>query len=434
MALFRKECKTIGKSLTFWLFIAVTALFLYSQMPDIMWEKQEKPQPGQASYEKSKFVENPDVLMPAAGQALLDGFIQNEFTTYPNGFYKVVKLSETKRQKLAELLTKLTGYSKAELLNMSDTGGMQISPDQVNPDGSVTIDGNAPVKSGGEKYQSAPGLSYERFKEFMVDADTLLGGGSAFHPQGVEYQRFSQVPFTYEEALESYQLLVGKDGVTGAYARLFCDYAGCMLAVLPVFLAVAMGMRDGRAHRKELIYTRGISSARLVLTRYGALLTMLFLPVLIMAVGASIPVFLTYKGSGLALDSFAFVKYACGWLLPTVMATSAVGFFLTELTGTPIAVLVQGIWWFVDFFSRESGINGGAYGWALSPRHNELGNTQAFLDGFPELLRNRLAYAALAVVLVIVSIWIYDLKRKGRLDVSGKLRAMFHHREIKSKA
>ena len=40
----------------------------------------------------------------------------------------------------------------------------------------------------------------------------------------------------------------------------------------------------------------------------------------------------------------AFVKYVFGWQLPTIMTVTGVGMFLTELTDTAAAVLVQGAW------------------------------------------------------------------------------------------
>ena len=41
---------------------------------------------------------------------------------------------------------------------------------------------------------------------------------------------------TYEQALLEYDNILYKDKVSGAYARLFCDYIGIILGLLPVFL------------------------------------------------------------------------------------------------------------------------------------------------------------------------------------------------------
>ena len=45
--------------------------------------------------------------------------------------------------------------------------------------------------------------------------------------------------------------------------------------------------------------------------------------------------------SGMALDYLAPLKYALGWLMPSVMIAVAIGMFFTELTGTPIAIAIQ---------------------------------------------------------------------------------------------
>lgn len=50
-----------------------------------------------------------------------------------------------------------------------------------------------------------------------------------------------------EEALEEYKAMCKNDKITGAYMRLFCDYAGIMLALLPMFLGVTRCLRDKRA-------------------------------------------------------------------------------------------------------------------------------------------------------------------------------------------
>ena len=82
---------------------------------------------------------------------------------------------------------------------------------------------------------------------------------------------------------------------------------------------------------------------------------------------------------------FAFVKYIFGWLLPTIMTAAAVGMFLTELTDTALAVLVQGAWWFVTVFQGINTLKGGMYGWSLIPRHNTELNYAGYRDSFTQL-------------------------------------------------
>ena len=65
------------------------------------------------------------------------------------------------------------------------------------------------------------------------------------------------------ELKEEYDNLVEKDGYTGGYLRLFCDYMGIIVAILPVFVVATRSLRDKRAKMKDLVYTRKVSSATL---------------------------------------------------------------------------------------------------------------------------------------------------------------------------
>ena len=74
--------------------------------------------------------------------------------------------------------------------------------------------------------------------------------------------RGTRFPATYEEAMEEYNSFLYDDKITGGYARLFGDYMGIALGILPVFLVVTRELRDRRAGMEELIYTRTASSGK----------------------------------------------------------------------------------------------------------------------------------------------------------------------------
>ena len=68
-------------------------------------------------------------------------------------------------------------------------------------------------------------------------------------------------------------------------------------------------------------------------------------------------------------------------------------------------------------------MDGGRYGWNLIPRHNTILNYSGYQEGFSQLLSNRILYASLAVIAVSVTAWIYSQKRKGRMNIRGKISA-----------
>ena len=138
------------------------------------------------------------------------------------------------------------------------------------------------------------------------------------------------------------------------------------------------------------------------------------LPTIILAYISNISVWGQY--SGMSLDYLAPLKYTIGWLMPSVMISAAIGMFFTELTGTPIAIAIQGLWWFIDINVGVSKLRGVHTLFELAPRHNALRNTQTFLDEFNTLAANRLIIVGAALLLVIATVIIYEQKRRGELS------------------
>ncbi len=403
--LFVRECRQTARSLIFWLIVLILIFDFTTQLGEM--EIGEEPQPGQESYgyRQSK---DPDIIMRSTLGQLTEEYVRENYTTYPIGFYKSVTLNEKDDARIGEILEETAGIAGRE------------SAKQIIEEWYAAR--NEPGLAGELlKIEPADGLTYEQFTDLMDEADKILGGGSNY---GKEYrEKNAQVPKTYEEAVKEYDALLEKDRLTGGYARLFCDYMVIFLGILPVFLAVTRGLRDRRSMMQELIYTRKCSSLTVIVSRYLAMIVMLTLPVLILSLNPLLKC-MSYAGkAGIAADMLAFVKYTFGWLLPTIMVVSALGMLLTELTDTAAAVLVQGAWWFIAVFSGADSLRGGMYGWSLTPRHNTELNWQGFHDGFAQLAANRLLYTAAALLLVVLTVFIYSQKRKGRLHIRGKILA-----------
>lgn len=47
-----------------------------------------------------------------------------------------------------------------------------------------------------------------------------------------------------------------KDKITGAFARLFCDYAGIAVGFLPIFLVVAFWYQDRKTNISHTLYSK----------------------------------------------------------------------------------------------------------------------------------------------------------------------------------
>lgn len=438
--LFVREIKKIAKSIPYLIFVAAIIIGLFSQgvfrfNDDPLQEPQPSGVSGSYGY---KYEEIPEMVMPSALSNLLSEFGGNNYTTYPIGFMKHVKLGEGQQAVMAGILSEITGVSKETLLREvagidstdSDNYTFQIGADnmQQGEDGNFTIGSDVKKQNEPEKLVFAvrDDLDYSRFRELMEQADDLLGGGSKYAPDSLS--QYGTVPLTYEEAKVRYELALNSDQITGGYARLFSDYAGVMvLSILPIFLAVILCMKDQRAKMEALIYTKKTSAVKLTLVRYLALVTAAMLPVLILSYLSNMIVWGSY--SGMHLDYLAPLKYDLGWLMPSVMISTAIGMFLTELTGTPIAVAVQGLWWMFDVNLGIKTVRSGYSLFRLAPRHNVGADswfrTQDYLDHFQNLMQNRLLMAGLSLLLVILTILIYEAKRKGKFGGNESIKRAF---------
>lgn len=172
----------------------------------------------------------------------------------------------------------------------------------------------------------------------------------------------------------------------------------------------------------ELIYTRKAAGIKIVLMRYLAILAAVILSYI-----SSATVWSMY--TGMELNYFAPLAYDFGWIMPSAMIAAAVGMFLTELTSTPVAIAVQGIWWFIDMNMGMRSVSASYSLLRLAPRHNAgIGSyfrTQDFIDNFSNLLANRLLFVCLSVILMIGTAIVFEAKRKGKFNGNEKIKRAF---------
>ncbi len=427
MSLFFKECKLIARSIIYFVFIAVMILFYISQLGNYAGVDIKQVQdnaaysysnplmepPIDAEFYGTKQAEIPEQIMPSAILSLVQEYLANKYTTYPLGFYKNVKLNEKDQLKVANKIEELTNARPEELVNSLEEFAKLRS--------NAYLSGTEPPKA--EEFVSIF-VTYDVFKEKMAEIDQILGGGSQYSSEWL--LKNGRVPLTYEEKLTNYTAFIREDQITGAYARLFCDYMGIVISLFSIFVPVAFLMRDRRANMNELLYSRKKGSASLVFLRYGAVVFMMLLPFLLLSIIPTVQLVQYGASMDLSVDAFAFLKYILSWLLPTLMTTTAIGFIFTILTDTPIAIAIQLLWgYFFDLMLSFQRMQGGNYGFELVIRHNILGNLQEVKDGMNALVINRSFYVIVSLVLIVISSLIYDQKRRGRLDFGGSLQKIF---------
>ena len=416
LALFLKECATIGKSIIYLVFVCAIVLFYATQMGEETMEII-KPQEGEESYGYRYDGGKSEKVMPEIVSFLAINWKDNHYTAYNFiGIGRHVELSPEKQAEIAQIIYEITGVGAEELYEPVMEA---LAENEYAYRMDIDFSGIVPIR-----------IAYDEFKEKMKRIDKILGGSygeSHFKSHGAAMR-------TYEEALADYNALVYDDMTTGAYARLFCDYMGIAAALLSVFVPVAFLMRDRRAKANDVIFSRSMASAKFIVARYAAAVAMMTAPFLLLSLAPTIYLAKFALGNGLPVDMFAFAKYSLAWILPTLMTTAAVAFVITTATDSPLAIALQFAWSLIDLICGSViayDVTGNLihYGMSLIIRHNDVGYLQYYKDNLAQLAINRVFYAALSIALVALSIFIYDRKRRGEIDVRGSLRKIFGNRK-----
>lgn len=445
MKLYLKECKKITASIIFYLFIAILIFSWFQNFrgvtqteinwangiepTDIGFERPLLSKPSEKDdYFGSKVSEdNPEAIMTGVTRALLSEYEANSYATYPLGYYKAITLSGDEQKQVLGILCEITGLTEEELKNLPDdyfpaVTGTIISFDAMNvdKDGNLNMEmgSGTDTKSEDNKYAHfVSQVTYEHFKELMRKMEAIIGEkGSQYSPE-MMITYFGMSEMTYEEALEEYNQTINQDKVTGGFARLFCDYMGLALGLYPVFLVVIIWMKDRMSNATELIYSRNISSTKLVLSRYLAGITMVLIPVLLLSLESLVPLISFAAKNGIQIDCFAYIKYIVWWLLPEVMVVCAIGMFFTLLTDSPIAIVLQFLWWMVD--KGATGLSGDTKLTTLMIRHNTLRGYETIQEDLQIIWMNRLLMAGIGILFVVLSIWVLTSKRKGKINAAN---------------
>ena len=236
-------------------------------------------------------------------------------------------------------------------------------------------------------------------------------------------QYYGLAEMTYEEAMNEYEKTIYDDKVSAAFARLFCDYMTRDLGLYPVFLVVIFWLKDRRNRMNELIDCKQIGTTKLITIRFLAMLAAVLLPITILSFESLIPLIEFSAETGIAIDVFAFLKYIVWWLLPTAMIVTSSGMFLTILTSMPIAILVQFVWWFID--TSLTALSGDTKIFTLMIRHNLLRGSELIKQDFNLICLNRGLFVILSLILIALSVVVYNKKRGGKLNYDFFLQKHF---------
>lgn len=451
MKLYFRECRRIATSIIYYLFIAIlvfswfqnfrggtkaeidAASGITSAGSDIVFDRPllAEPTENDSFFGSKASEENPEAIMTGVTRKLLMEYKQNSYATYPMGYYKAITLSDEKQTRVLEILCEITGLTEEQLKNLpqdyfpavtgtifstngttTDSDGDMVFQSEDNP----VADENAVEKNDKTK-KFISQVSYRHFNDLMQEMEDIIGEKGSSYSKKMMITYFGMSEMTYEEAYAEYNQTIENDKITGGFARLFCDYMGLALGLYPIFIVVIMWLLDRTSNGVELLYSRKVSTLKLVLSRYFASITMVLIPVILLSFESLIPLVSFGADKGIPIDGLAYIKYILWWLLPTVMLVSAIGMFLTLLTDSPIAIVFQFLWWTVD--KGMTGLSGDTNITTLMIRHNTLRGFQIIQEGFETICMNRLLLVGLSIMFVILSVCVLGQKRKGRINATN---------------
>ena len=273
-------------------------------------------------------------------------------------------------------------------------------------------------------------VPFQRFMEIMDEISGMIGKNSYFSEALINLYYGENDMEDSAVTLKQHEEFYNKDKITGAFARYYCDSIALAALLFPAIVIIAVMVKDGQSKMMESIYTKQVSSFKLIFIRYFASVGMMFLPVLLLPLKSIIVLAKYANASGHDIDILAFPKYIAGWILPTLMFVTALGLLLSVLIRSYVSVFVMGIFWM--FFKPSVGkIAGGNYElFDLAIRHNTLKGFGRMMQHFDMLVINRIIITCISFLFVFFSIWIYQAKRRGGLNFHVQKFIRYHKREL----
>ncbi len=429
---FLKECKDTSKAITYLIFCVVLAtVFFFQYRADVRYDLTQsqkgilfeeskwggtknhllvEPTPDMGNY-GSESAEVPEQVRRNMAYRLYRDMVNNRYDTYRFGILTHNSLKYDGRQKVLAIFEKITGESFYKV----DAEYYVMDLDKVMADRDMTqkeaMDYLREVYYKQLKNEFVPNqettlfydyveympvnesLSYGEFKKEMAELRKVIGGHSDDY---TNFAKYGSVPITYEEALSRYETFIYKDGISGAYARLFCDAMGVAAGILPALIAWELFRRGLRSKKRE---------DKEIWIRFFSITAMSLLPILILAVVATFELSSGVRPLGLSIDYLAFIGYSLLWLLPTTAFSAAVGSFFTVVTKRSVGIFVQlVIWYWSVSLWTSNGFEPVKYGANMFLRHGVIGEYDTYAASLGGILINRVAYL-LAALALIAATW-----------------------------
>lgn len=258
---------------------------------------------------------------------------------------------------------------------------------------------------------------YKKIQTCFNKLNSVLGKDSVF---SVLYRdRQFQKVYSLEGAKEQYKSLMEDEKLTNAYARYYADYMTLLAGLLPAVFGAFCLYKDARYKMQDMVFSKKISSFWYVFMKFLGIAALFFVAYMVIA-GVSTLLFSWFANKErIAIDYFAFFKYAIFWIMPTVYVTTASSMFLYTFFWTPLpALLVQVM---ISYFSLDFW---GYQLWRPIIRFNTLGSYDIYKSHLGEIVLNRVFMTSLSLLLLFFCAICYEKRRKGMHPIYNAVQGM----------
>jgi len=383
--LFCKELKFHFKSITYYIFVVIVALFYFSQVTLPKGIDEIKPM---SKEEIEKIVSK----LPEEQRVLAKARLENSSPKRPMTDIKMKQKAMCGHMDM-EIRDKIASTYKVGFLKK-----VKLSDAQINI-----------MKEAMDKISPKKEISEEEFVKVLNEVDKALGGGSYYGDKMRE--SILRRKATDEEALQQYNAILKEDKLTNAEAREFADYMGITAGLFPIFITAFILIRDMKSGAQEIIFSKKVSSFKYILAKYLAALVALIVPYLIVATHLTLIYSKIAVGNNITIDYFAFYKYILMWIVPTLMFVTALGMIFAVFFRKPIvAIIVQFMLWAISI----TDLIGGYSLYTILIRYNAVTSNTEYMKWADSININRMFYLILSIAMMSLTAFIYN-RRRGAL-------------------
>ncbi|MBK5898371.1 ABC transporter permease [Catonella massiliensis] len=200
-------------------------------------------------------------------------------------------------------------------------------------------------------------------------------------------------------------------GLSEGYARYFMNYLGILAGLISAVISATIFIKDRQNHVTEMLYVSNSKSSKIVFTRIISVVMPISSITLLISIAGAIYFHYELGTYGYHISYIPFIKYWLIWIVPTILIMVALSVFLDIwLNNVFIVIGTQFIIWLLSIAT----FIGNYEFWRVIIRFSSFGIDNYYDSVKNEIYINRIFMLFLSIIVIIISIIIFDRNRRGR--------------------